>query len=78
MEDDLRKQYEELSFLCLNYDPRTFKDQKEINHLLRKYHLTHIEDPFMVTNELLKMLDKCENQINELKRYGQAVPRSVH
>ena len=78
MEDDLRKEYEELSFLCFNYDPCKTEEQKEINHLLRKYHLTHIKDPFIITNELLKMLDKCENQINELKRYGQAVPGSVH
>ena len=117
VEDDLRKEYEELSFLCLNYDPckfvitppsnsvedrpavvpldggrasakavvcqegeqlRKLNEQKEISSLLKKYHLTHIEDPFMVTNELLKMLDKCENQLNELERDGKDALPPLH
>lgn len=78
MEDDLRKQYQELSFLCLNYDPCGPSGQEEVNQLLKKYHLTHIEDPFMVTNELLKMLDQCEGQIKELERYRPISSHKLH
>ena len=65
MADDLKQQHKELSFLCLNYDPCQSEPTGEVDSLLKKYHLTHIQDPFMVTNELLKMLDRCEAQIKE-------------
>ena len=78
MTDDLKRQHEELSFLCLNYDPCASHPKKEICYLLEKYHLTHIEDPFMVTNELLKMLDQCEAQIKREKGFFQNVSDQLH
>ena len=61
----LKKQYDELSYLCINYDPYTPEKSTEIIQLLEKYKLSHIEDPFTITNYLLKMLDECEAQIKD-------------
>ncbi len=65
-EDDatqLQNQYAELSFLCMNYDPYNPEKSSEIQSLLEKYKLSHLEDPFTITNYLLKMLDECEAKI---------------
>ena len=71
MTDRLKQQHKELSFLCLNYDPCQSTIQEDVSKLLEKYHLTHIEDPFMVTNQLLKMLDQCEDQLKQVEEEGQ-------
>lgn len=62
----LEEQYKELSFLCMNYDPYSPEADVEITKLLEKYKLTHIEDPFTITNYLLKMLDQCETHMKSL------------
>ena len=78
MKDDLHKKYEELSFLCLNYDPCHPVAPQAVDRLLKKYHLVHIDDPFMVTNELLKMLDKCESKIKQLEQDHHHTPDQFH
>lgn len=63
----LEQQHRELSFLCMNFDPYIEERSEEIQGLLNKFKLTHIEDPFSVTNYLLKLLDQCEVQIKTIK-----------
>lgn len=59
---DLKQQYNDLEFLLHHYDPNKDLSQ-DVYFLLKKYHLVHIQDPFMVTNELWRMLDKCEEEM---------------
>ena len=75
MTNNLKQQYEELSFLCLNYDPSEPSLEEGLRFLLEKYHLTHIDDPFMVTNELLQMLDQCQAEINRTHRVKDSSSR---
>ena len=69
MISDLKKQREDLTFLWSHYDPYNFQKgiPCDVYSLLEKYHLTHIKDPFMVSNELLRMLGKCEAEIKQLE-----------
>ena len=64
----LQGQFNELSFLCLNFDPYQTETPKEIQKLLQKYRLFDLDDPFMVTNRLLTLLDQVETQLKSLKK----------
>ena len=56
----LQGQFDELSFLCLNFDPYQTDTPEEIQKLLQKYRLFDLEDPFMVTNRLLTQQHKSQ------------------
>ena len=74
---ELKQSYQELNYLCMNYDPYQETVDPKTEELLQKFNLKLEKDPFMVTNKLLRMLDLYEakmkailpekEQINTLK-----------
>ncbi|MCY4643874.1 MAG: hypothetical protein OXB88_04595 [Bacteriovoracales bacterium] len=75
---ELQQQYDELSFLCHHYDPYwPDKTSESVNALLKKYHLTHLDDPFVISTELLKMLVQCENAMKKQKEERDASQTSL-
>ncbi len=56
-----------LDFICQNYDPFNSKPSEEVEDLISELELNSLlEDPFQFTNQLLQLLDKTQNQIQEL------------
>lgn len=62
---DLRRIEEELKDICLGFDPYN-KDEnyKEYRVLIERYGLEkQVENPFLFTNRLLKMMDRIEQAL---------------
>ncbi len=59
----LKVEYQLLKDLCLNWDPFTQKISQEQKSLLYRYGIDEIQDPFMITNRLLRLLDQIEVEL---------------
>lgn len=58
-----------LQFLGLNFDP--FQDEvgNECEEIMNQLGLTdHMKNPYLATNILLRLLDKTEERLNNLKQ----------
>ena len=58
-----------LQFLGLNFDPFQNESSPECNEIMNQLGLTtHMQNPYLATNILLRLLDKTEERLNNLKQ----------
>lgn len=58
-----------LKFLGLNFDPFNQDVSSECQQIMDNLGLTeHLKNPYLATNILLRLLDKTEEQVNNLKQ----------
>lgn len=58
-----------LKFLGLNFDPFNPEVSSECQQIMDNLGLTeHLKNPYLATNILLRLLDKAEERINNLKQ----------
>jgi hypothetical protein len=58
-----------LKFLGLNYDPFDPNPSIECQNIMKHLGLTeHLKNPYLATNILLRLLDKTEERVNNLKQ----------
>jgi hypothetical protein len=58
-----------LKFLGLNYDPFTVDTSNECQQVISNLGLAqHLANPYLATNILLRLLDKTEEHLNNLKQ----------
>lgn len=58
-----------LKFLGLNFDPFNPEVSSECQQVMENLGLTqHLKNPYLATNILLRLLDKAEERINNLKQ----------
>ncbi len=58
-----------LKFLGLNFDPFQTETSTECQQVMDNLGLTqHLKKPYLATNILLRLLDKTEERINNLKQ----------
>ena len=58
-----------LQFLGLNFDPFQNDVGYECSEIMNQLGLTtHMQNPYLATNILLKLLDKTEERLNNLKQ----------
>lgn len=61
--------YQKLKYLGLNFDPFAQEVTSECKQVMDGLGLTeHLQNPYLATNILLRLLDKTEEQINKLKQ----------
>jgi hypothetical protein len=67
--DGVEKLMLKLQFLGLNYDPFRGEVTSECQQVMDNLGLTiHLQNPYLATNILLRLLDKTEEQLNKLKQ----------
>lgn len=58
-----------LQFLGINFDPFQESHSQECSQIMDQLGLTiHMQNPYLATNILLRLLDKAEERINNLKQ----------
>jgi hypothetical protein len=58
-----------LKFLGVNYDPFNPEVTTECQQIMENLGLTdHLQNPYLATNILLRLLDKTEERVNNLKQ----------
>lgn len=58
-----------LQFLGINFDPFQNDAQMECTQIMDQLGLTnHMRNPYLATNILLRLLDKTEERLNNLKQ----------
>jgi hypothetical protein len=58
-----------LQFLGINFDPFQNEIKSECNQIMDQLGLTdHMRNPYLATNILLRLLDKTEERLNNLKQ----------
>lgn len=58
-----------LKFLGLNFDPFNQEVTSECQQIMDNLGLTdHLKNPYLATNILLRLLDKTEERVNNLKQ----------
>lgn len=58
-----------LQFLGLNFDPFQIEIGNECGQIMDQLGLTaHMKNPYLATNILLRLLDKTEERLNNLKQ----------
>ena len=58
-----------LKFLGLNFDPFAPEVSEECQQIMDNLGLTeHLKNPYQATNILLRLLDKTEDRVNNLKQ----------
>lgn len=58
-----------LQFLGINFDPFQVETGNECGQIMDQLGLTdHMRNPYLATNILLRLLDKTEERINNLKQ----------
>ncbi len=58
-----------LKFLGLNFDPFNSEVTTECQQIMENLDLTdHLKNPYLATNILLRLLDKTEERVNNLKQ----------
>ncbi len=58
-----------LKFLGVNYDPFNPEVTTECQQIMDNLGLTdHLQNPYLATNILLRLLDKTEERVNNLKQ----------
>ncbi len=58
-----------LKFLGINFDPFSSEIDSECRQVMDSLRLTeHMKNPYLATNILLRLLDKTEERINNLKQ----------
>jgi hypothetical protein len=61
--------YKKLQFLGLNFDPFQSEVGTECEEIMNQLHLAeHMRNPYLATNILLRLLDKTEERLNNLKQ----------
>ena len=66
---DVELLMKKLKFLGLNYDPFNQEIPSECREVMESLNLPlNLENPYQATNILLRLLDKTEEQINNLKQ----------
>ena len=61
--------YKKLKFLGLNFDPFNPEVSLECQQIMENLGLTiHFQNPYLATNILLRLLDKTEERLNNLKQ----------
>jgi hypothetical protein len=58
-----------LQFLGLNFDPFQNESNTECTEIMNQLGITtHMQNPYLATNILLRLLDKTEERLNNLKQ----------
>ncbi len=58
-----------LQFLGLNFDPFQNESSTECTEIMNQLGITtHMQNPYLATNILLRLLDKTEERLNNLKQ----------
>ena len=58
-----------LQYLGLNFDPFQDATENECGQIMDQIGLTdHMKNPYLATNILLRLLDKTEERLNNLKQ----------
>jgi hypothetical protein len=58
-----------LKYLGINFDPFNSEIETECQQVMDSFGLTeHMKNPYLATNILLRLLDKTEERINNLKQ----------
>ena len=66
---DVEVLMKKLQFLGLNYDPFMPEVTEECGQVMDSLGLTtHLKNPYQATNMLLRLLDKTEEHLNNLKQ----------
>lgn len=66
---EAEKTMQKLKFLGLNFDPFNTEIESECQQVMDHLGLTeHMKNPYLATNILLRLLDKTEERINNLKQ----------
>lgn len=61
--------YKKLQFLGLNFDPFQSEVGTECELIMNELNLAeHMRNPYLATNILLRLLDKTEERLNNLKQ----------
>lgn len=67
--DEAELTMKKLKFLGLNYDPFDPNPSIECQNIMDHLGLTeHLKNPYLATNILLRLLDKTEERVNNLKQ----------
>jgi hypothetical protein len=67
--ETVEKLHVKLQFLGLNFDPFAGEASGECRQVMQSLGLTqHLSNPYLATNLLLRLLDKTEERINQLKQ----------
>lgn len=67
--DEAELMMKKLKFLGLNYDPFDPNPSIECQNIMDHLGLTeHLKNPYLATNILLRLLDKTEERVNNLKQ----------
>jgi hypothetical protein len=66
---DAEMTMKKLKFLGLNYDPFGSEATTECQQIMENLGLSqHLKNPYLATNILLRLLDKTEERVNNLKQ----------
>ncbi len=66
---DAEMTMKKLKFLGLNFDPFALEVTSECQQIMDSLGLTHhLKNPYLATNILLRLLDKTEERVNNLKQ----------
>jgi hypothetical protein len=58
-----------LQFLGMNFDPFQNESENECGQIMDQLGLSeHMKNPYLATNILLRLLDKTEERLNNLKQ----------
>lgn len=61
--------YKKLQYLGLNFDPFETNVEHECDQIMKQLELTdHMNNPYTATNILLRLLDKTEERLKNLKQ----------
>lgn len=61
--------FKKLQFLGINFDPFQGEVENECGQIMDQMGLTlHMQNPYLATNILLRLLDKTEERLNSLKQ----------
>lgn len=66
---EVEKLMKKLQFLGINFDPFQGEIGNESGQIMEQLGLTeHMKNPYLATNILLRLLDKTEERLNNLKQ----------
>lgn len=66
---EVEKLMKKLQFLGINFDPFQDEVSPEVSQIMENLALKeHMKNPYLATNILLRLLDKTEERLNNLKQ----------
>lgn len=67
--DEVELAMKKLKFLGIHFDPFSSENSDECQQVMDQLGLTeHLKNPYLATNILLRLLDKTEERLNNLKQ----------